>query len=165
LRDTLCAKDFNKIERATMSTYEEDIRQALKNELDSGYLTEVGPAEDIFGLLTKAYPLNGSKIDWKHVPDAIEWTAGDNSKQYIRFATFFGEMCSRFGLTGPVFYVGDSATDFALVGSVETMRRVLPVLIEVPQHHYFVGPNGFWCICLTMEGHMDFGASAMPPFH
>jgi hypothetical protein len=148
-----------------VGTYEEDIRAALKVELDSGYLTEVGPAEEIFGLLMKTHPLSGSKIDWKRVPGAIECTAGDKSNQSTRFVTFFDEMCSRFGLSGPVVYVGDSATSFALGGTVETIRRVLSVLMEIPQHHYFVGPDASWCICLRMEGDMDFGAAAMPPFH
>jgi hypothetical protein len=154
---------FDGIGRATVSTYEEDIRKALKLEFDLGHLSEIGPAKEIFGLLTRTYPISGSKIDWRRLPDAIECPAGDNSSESARFATFFDQMCSRFGLSGPVIYVGDSATDFALAGSVETIRRVLSVLIEIPQHHYFVGPNASWCICLTMEGDMDFGAVAMPP--
>jgi hypothetical protein len=147
-----------------VSTYEQDIRRALKDELDSGRLTEIGPADDIFGLLRKAYPSSGSKIDWRRVPGAIECTAGDGSEQTTRFLRFFDEMCCRFELSGPVIYVGDSATEFALAGSLETLRRISPVLIEVPQHHYFVGPNASWCICLTMENNLDFVTSDMPPF-
>ncbi|WP_024513228.1 hypothetical protein [Bradyrhizobium sp. ARR65] len=147
-----------------MSTYEQDIRRALKAELGSGCLREIGPAEDIFDLLRKAYPLSGSKIDWRLVPGAVECTAGDGLKQISRFLRFFDEMCSRFELSGPVIYVGDSATEFALAGSLETMRRVSSVLIEIPQHHYFVGPNASWCICLTMENDLDFATSDMPPF-
>ncbi|WFU22087.1 hypothetical protein QA649_28835 [Bradyrhizobium sp. CB1717] len=147
-----------------MSTYEQDIRRALKDELDSGCLTEIGLADDIFGLLRKAYPSSGSKIDWRRVPGAIECTDRDGSEQTARFLGFFDEMCGRFELSGPVIYVGDSATEFALAGSLETIRRVSPVLIEVPQHHYFVGPNASWCICLTMENDLDFATSDMPPF-
>jgi hypothetical protein len=148
-----------------VSTYEEEIRQALKVELDSGCLKEVGPTEHIFGLLIKAYPFRGSKIDWKRVPGTIGCTTGDRSNQSARFAAFFDEMCSRFRLNGPVVYIGDSATDFALAGSIKTMRRVLSVLIDTPQHHYLVGPNASWCICLTMEGDIDFGSAVVSPFH
>lgn len=146
-----------------MSTYEQDIRTALKNELDAGYLAEVGSAEDIFSLLMKVYPVSGSKIDWGRIPGAIKCNAGDEPEQVTRFLKFFDEMTSRFALSGPVIYVGDSATDFALAGSLETMRRASPVLIEVPQHHYFVGPNGCWCICFSMEDDLDFARSNQSP--
>jgi len=54
-----------------VGTHEEDILAALKVELDSGYLTEVGPAEEIFGLLMKAYPPQWFK-------DRLEACAGCN---------------------------------------------------------------------------------------
>ncbi len=139
-----------------MSTYEQDIRRALKEELDSGCLTDIGLADAIFGLLRKTYPSNGSKIDWIRVPGAVGCTAENGLEQTSRFTKFFDEMCRRFELTGPVIYVGDSATEFALAGSLATIRRVSPVLIEIPQHHYFVGPNASWCMCLTMEDELDF---------
>lgn len=69
-------------------------------------------------------------------------------------------MRSSFHLIGSVIYVGDSATDFALMGTVEVMQRALPIILEVPQHHYFIGPGYSWCICMTMEGDMGFGLSA-----
>ena len=148
-----------------MNTYEADLRQALKVELDAGYLREVGKAAEIFDLLAKVYPVSGSKIDWKRVPGAIETTEEDHSLQADRFAEFFEEMRSRFRLADPVLYAGDSATDFALEGSMDAMQRALTDLIDVPQHHYFVGPNGSWCICMTMEGDMAFGQSAFRAHH
>ena len=36
-----------------MSTYENEIRQALKTEIDFGRLKEAGAAHDVFELLTK----------------------------------------------------------------------------------------------------------------
>ncbi len=76
---------------------------------------------------------------------------------------FFDDMQSRFELSGPVVYAGDSATDFALQGAVNAIRKALPTLIEVPQHHYFIGPSYSWCICLTMEGDMGFGLNKSVP--
>jgi hypothetical protein len=107
--------------------------------------------------LAGIYPTVGSKIDWKRVPGAIEDFEEDQSRHFVRFIEFFDEMRARFCLDGQVLYVGDSATDFVLAGSMDAMRRVLAVLVEVPQHHYFVGPNGSWCMCMTMEGDMGFG--------
>jgi hypothetical protein len=84
----------------------------------------------------------------------------EKSLQIERFIDFFDEMRSRFDLAGPIFYAGDSATDFALEGAIETIRRVLPKIIDIPQHHYFVGPNCSWCLCMTMEGDIGFGRVA-----
>jgi hypothetical protein len=148
-----------------MSTYEDEIRRALKAEIDAGCLREAGTSDDLFSLLRKNYPASGSKIDWKRVPGAIECAEKDRSRQTEQFVEFFGEMRVRFGLNGHVLYVGDSLTDFALAGSIGAMQRALPVLLEVPQHHYFVGPNASWCICMTMEGDMAFGCAAAPPLH
>lgn len=140
-----------------MSTYEDDLRLALKAEFDAGQIREIGDAANVFGQLLKAYPASGSKIDWKRVPGAIERAEEDDSLQLDRFVEFFDEMRSQFKLTGTALYVGDSATDFALEGTVDAFRRALPELIEIPQHHYFIGQNCSWCMCLTMEGDMGFG--------
>jgi hypothetical protein len=145
-----------------MSAYEDDIRQSLKSEFDAGFLSEAGSADDVFGLLAKVYPASGSQIDWKRVPGAIERSETDQREQPHQFVEFFNEMIATFELSGPVLYAGDSATDFALAGSIATMQRILPVLIAVPQHHYFVGPNATWCICMRMEGGMGFGRAATP---
>jgi hypothetical protein len=147
-------------EGKTMSTYEDDLRLALKPEFDAGQIREVGDAANVFGPLSKAYPTNGSKIDWKRVSGAIKSSEEDESVQIERFVEFFDEMRSRFDLAGPVLYVGDSATDFALEGTVEAIRRVLLELVEIPQHHFFIGPNCSWCLCMTMEGDMRFGRIA-----
>jgi hypothetical protein len=143
-----------------MSTYEDDLRLALKSEFDANQIREIGNVATVFDLLSKAYPTNGSKIDWKRVPGAIECVEEDESLQLERFVEFFDEMRSRFDLVGPVLYAGDSATDFVLEGKIDAIRRVLPELVEVPQHHYFIGQNCLWCICLTMEGDMGFGRVA-----
>jgi hypothetical protein len=148
-----------------MSTYEDEIRQALKTEIDSGRLKEAGAAHDVFELVTKNYPTSGSKIDWKRVPGSIEYYEEDRSQERTRFVEFFDEMCARFGLNGLVLYIGGGLTDFALAASIVDMRQALPVLFDVPQHHYFVGPNASWCMCMTMEGDMAFGRAAVSPLH
>jgi hypothetical protein len=145
--------------RKIVNAYELDIRRALDVEFDSEHLIAIGAAMEIYSLLNEAYPSGGSKIDWERVPSSVRCIEDDGLEAADRFLKFFDEMCSRFKLSGPVIYVGDSLTTFALAGSIETIRRISPVLIEVPQHHYFVGPNASWCICLTMEGDLDFGTS------
>lgn len=148
-----------------MSSYEDEIRQALKAEIDAGLLQELGAAEEVFQLLTINYPSSGSKIDWKRVAGSIECYEDDRSQERARFVEFFDEMCTRFGLDGLVLYVCDGPIDFALAGSVDAMRRALPVLFEVPAHHYFVGPSASWCMSMTMEGDMAFGRAGGASLH
>jgi hypothetical protein len=148
-----------------MSSYEDKIRRGLKTEIDAGLLYELGAAEEVFQLLAINYPSIGSKIDWKRVAGSIEWHEGDRSHERTQFVEFFDEMCSRFGLDGLVLYVCDGPTDVALAGSIDAMRRALPVLFEVPAHHYFVGPNASWCMSMTMEGDMAFGRTGVASLH
>ena|SRR6478672_11675166 len=149
----------------SITTYEDDIREALKEEINAGRLKEAGAADDIFLLLAKNYPLSGSKIDWKRVPGSIEFSEEDQSQQPSQFAEFFDQMCEQFGLNGLVLYVGDGPMDFALEGSAVDMRCAFTVLFDLPQHHYFVGPNASWCMSMTMEGDMAFGFAAVAPLH
>ena len=142
-----------------MSTYEEDVRLALKTDLDSGEIREAGEAATVLDSLCRIFPVNGSKIDWRRVPGSVESAEENEALQNECFAQFFDEVKARFGLSGSVTYVGDSATEFALEGTVNAIRKVLPTLLEVPQHHYFIGQSYSWCLCLTMEGDMGFGFS------
>lgn len=148
-----------------MSTYEDDLRLALKSQFDTGHIRDIGASAAVLASLSRAFPASGSKIDWRRVPGSIESSESDESLQRECFVRFFDDMHSRFALTGPVTYAGDSATDFALEGTVDAIRKALPSLLEVPQHHYFIGPNCSWCICLTMEGDMGFGRGQVTLHH
>jgi hypothetical protein len=142
--------------------YEAELRKALRTEIESHRIRELGESSPFFAQLTKAYPASGSKIDWGRVPGSIERVEEDEVLQAEQFAKFFDEVVQKFRLSGDVVYVGDSATDFALAGSLECMREVLPELLALPQHHYLVGPDSSWCVCFTMEGDMGFGFRPSP---
>jgi hypothetical protein len=137
--------------------YEIELRKALREEIESHYIKEVGDSSPFFAQLTKGYPANGSKIDWSQIPGSIERVEENKSLQVKQFIRFFNEVIQKFNLSGNVVYIGDNATDFALVGSLECMMGVVSELLTIPQHHYFVGPDSSWCICFTMEGDMGFG--------
>lgn len=96
--------------------YETELRKALKPDIQSGRLREIGESSMIFEQLARAYPTNGSKIDWARVPGAIERVEEQDALQAERFVEFFDEMVAKVDLSGDVVYVGDSATDFALEG-------------------------------------------------
>lgn len=137
--------------------YETELRRILCAAIESNSIRELGDSSPFFAQLMMAYPTKGSKIDWSRVPDAVERTEQNETLQLEQFIAFFDELVQGAGLAGEVIYVGDSATDFALVGSVECMRKALSELLAIPQHHYLIGSECSWCMCFTMEGDMGFG--------
>ncbi len=141
--------------------HESDLRLALKSLFENGELRVIGSSDAIFAQLESAFPALGSKIDWLSVPTAIESVSLDEETRPQAFASFYDSLVAEFSLSGVVTYVGDSATEFAIEGSVESLRNALPSLVRIPQHHYFVGTNAAWCITLTMEGWMAFGFSGV----
>lgn len=145
-----------------MSSYDDEIQVALQSLLLAGRLRDVGDSDPVFSRLSKAFPTSGSKIDWKRVPGAVVFTDQDEASQRQAFMRLFDEMRSRFELRGPATYAGDSATERALEGTLEAIRESLPVLLDVPQHHYIVGPDCLWCMCLTIEGDVSFGLGLLP---
>lgn len=137
--------------------FEDQLRRSLASEFESGELRDVGSSVPVFERLMQSYPTKGSKIDWERVPNAVGTTEEDQAQQAGSFTGFFDEVCRTFQLSGYVIYVGDSATDFAVEGTLDSMRGALPEMLAIPQHHYFVDSQFAWCACLTMEGEMDFG--------
>jgi len=106
-------------------------------------------------MLERTFPISGSKIEWIKLPKR----ATKSAERDPDFVSFFGEIASEYQLFGDVIYIGDSLTDFALKLNINTMADAIPFLIEIPQHHYFIDLEYRWCICLSMEGDMDFGTS------
>ncbi len=78
-----------------MTTFEDEIREALKVEFDTGSLKEAGTADEIFRLIKHGYPISGSKIDWRRIPGAIECFEEVKSKRPERFIQFFDEVCAQ----------------------------------------------------------------------
>jgi hypothetical protein len=137
--------------------YESEIRDHFKRLFDSGELRSIGGSLEIFQKIAGVYPVVGSKIDWNRVPRSVGCAESRDDFQIERFVGFFNEVIAKFSLSGGVIYVGDGLTDFALIGDISVIQKILPKLIEIPQHHYIVDYGCSWCICLTMEGDMDFG--------
>jgi hypothetical protein len=142
--------------------YEAELRESLRNEIESNRIREIGDSSAVFAQLAKVYPSSGSKIDWSRVPGSVERIEDEEVVQAEQFVRFLDEVIQKFHLSGDVVYVGDSATDFALTGSLECMRAAFPKLLAAPQHHYLIGPNSSWCVCITTEGDMAFGFRPSP---
>jgi len=139
--------------------YDQKILVALKREIDLGVLVVVSNPDEIFGQLGDSYHVCGSKICWSQIPGSVESHESDPTKQHAKNIEFFDEICRRYKLSGAVTYAGDSAIDFALQGSLSEIRKILPILLNVPQHHYIIDAGFAWCMSFTMEGDMAYGAA------
>ena len=140
--------------------YEAELMSALGSMIKSGYLMISDDSSYFFEKLESAYPVIGSKIDWECVPCSIFRVCQCGESDFLmEMISFFDEVVLEFGLSGGVVFVGDSAIDFSLKGDIKIIREILPVLLNIPQHHYFMDPEVSWCICFSMEGDMAFGRS------
>jgi len=141
--------------------FENEIRDSLASLISAGRIKIDKSSDKFFSELSKAFPSKGGKIDWSLVPGSTERFQAEKSLQPSDFFDFFEKVGADFKLAGEVSYAGDSATDFVLSCEFGDVRKVLNVLLEVPQHHYFAGANCSWCLCFTMEGGMGFGYRAI----
>lgn len=142
-----------------MNYHENELRKSLGSLFKSGEIREIGSSSAYFAQLSELFPASGSKIDWSKVDQSVENAEPRESMRISKFIEFFNAMHDKLSLTGDIIYLGDSATDFALCMSLETLRNVLPELLGIPQHHYILSMSNGWCVCLTMEGDMGFGFS------
>ncbi|VWX61432.1 conserved hypothetical protein [Burkholderiales bacterium 8X] len=139
------------------SFFERELRKALQLELASRRIEAIGSSTPYFARLEKCYPAKGSRIDWSKVNRAVGQIEPNAELQQAAFTAFFDVTVEQFSLSGTVLYLGDSATDSAFAAELTAMRQVLPKLLEIPQHHYFVAQSCEWCIFFSMEGDMAFG--------
>lgn len=146
-----------------MNYHEDELRKSLGSLFKSGEIREFGSSSAYFAQLSELFPASGSKINWCKVDRSVEDTESRESMRISKFIEFFNLMCTKFSLTGEIIYLGDSATEFALCMTLETLKNVLPELLVIPQHHYFLSVSNRWCMCFTMEGDMGFGFSKRNP--
>lgn len=145
-----------------MNEYERFIVDSIYRMGETKRVTVEPDASNLFLLLTKHFPPLGSKIDWRQIPESITEIDPDREQDSDFFLKRFQSIVSQFHLTGPVAYIGDSLTDFALISDLATMSVVLPIVMEVPHHHYLIHPSGTWCMSFSMEGEFGFGFSRAP---
>jgi len=142
-----------------MSTaYDEELLQEIATEVREGLAKVIPDSGEYFSRLASEFPTTGSRIDWDSVPNAVTaYSESVGQQQIDDFIEFFDKTVADHGLEGHVIYMGDSATNVALVLSLTTLRNHLSAFISIPQHHYFVAENFDWCLAFTFEGDMGFG--------
>lgn len=136
--------------------FEDELLQILGTDVHTGIITIEPDCTDYFVKLAKCFPAAGTKIDWGRVPNSIN-TWRDEDRDESAFVEFFNQIVTSNNLSGPIVYMGDSNTEFALLTSIDVVSKYLKDILSIPQHHYFVAADFSWCIAFTFEGDMSFG--------
>jgi hypothetical protein len=136
--------------------FDREVRSTLAQSLGCVALRIEDACERYFDVLSARFPADGSKIAWNGLPKARLSIESDIILQKERFLWFFDNAVSDQGLSGQAVYMGDSATEVAVIGDVRDIRTALSALLEMPQHHYVMEPSGEWVMCFSMEGMMGF---------
>ncbi len=139
-----------------MNYFEDELLKDIEYYISKGLVIVENDFEKYFEKLNQTYPIYGSKIDWSFVENSIEINATDKDYK-SQFLNFMAETINNQSLKGECIVVGDSLIDKALKMDVATLNKVIPYVIEIPQHHYIIAGDFSWCMVFTMEQDMCFG--------
>lgn len=141
-----------------MSNYfKQLIQQDVAEHLSLKQLQLIDDSEFIFAQLQTLYPVTDSRIDWQVLVIKEQEVAPAHEQQLNEFLSFFRWIVKKYGLTGNMYWAGDSAVDFAISGDIGVFDSVLDKLLDIPQYHYLVADDFAWCFCFSFEGDMGFG--------
>jgi hypothetical protein len=102
--------------------------------------------------ISNRLPFVGTGVDWSRVTGSPRhWFAESDDAMSAVVADFVSAVRDR----GAVIHVGDSLSPFAVRVTPEKLADVLPVLLEIPEHHYLVSDDRTWCGVFRFEGQVD----------
>ena len=110
-------------------------------------------------LVEKQFSFYGSKINWEKTINHVG--ASYNDETLISEASAFVNKLRETVLVREekVIYIGDGLTSLVYTFDLSNLPKMLPILLSIPQHHYFLPVDCTWCICIAIENSFDFGIS------
>jgi hypothetical protein len=143
-----------------MNYHESELRKELSRQGISSQNLFVKDSQFFFTELNKYFPSDGSKISWQglhqRISEQVHQLDGDQRK--VASVAFVSRVIQLLGKDTEIFYAGDSATEFLIRCPATDLLKIVPYLFDIPQHHYFSNRNFTWCMCISMEGDLDFGS-------
>lgn len=109
--------------------------------------------DEAFRWLESALPTSGSKFDWSSVPGAHSHRHVDDDVVLAREAV---REILRLTVSLPgVEHVGDSLSPWGVRFTGDDVPAIVTALLEVPEHHYFLGADRTWLVVVSFEGDLD----------
>ncbi|MGH3737632.1 MAG: hypothetical protein ACRDT6_18780 [Micromonosporaceae bacterium] len=107
----------------------------------------------VFHWLSRHFPVSGTKIDWSRVRGRhAHWQVTDD----VQLAsTAITEVRKRIRHGSVAQHVGDGLSPYGIYFTGDDAPSVLPALIEIPEHHYFLAEDRSWIVVVTTEGDID----------
>jgi hypothetical protein len=110
-------------------------------------------ASAAFGWLDLHFAMDGTKIDWRRVRGKhMHWKI-DDDMQLV--STVSREVCQRIRLDSGVEHVGDGLSPYGVCFTGDNAQSIVAVLLEIPEHHYFIARDRSWMVVVTTEGDLD----------
>ncbi|TWP23463.1 hypothetical protein ETU10_06970 [Apibacter muscae] len=134
--------------------YDSDLINSLEGNIDFKILL----ADNYYNLINNKFPFVGSKIDFSKLKDtqykklSIKNKIGDCIE-------FIDEVLQidRIDLNQDVIYLGDSLTENVYSFSLKNLDKIIPYILDIPQHHYILSEKMEWCIYISFENYIEFG--------
>jgi len=105
----------------------------------------------------------GSKIDWSktaiHRSYCLSKSSEAQNCAVVQFIKRYG-IDREIAASKEIYYINDCSISFAVrLDSVQFFPFITLALEYIPEHHYFFERQRKWCLCVTMNGLVDFGFS------
>lgn len=111
-----------------------------------------------FDILNENFPVLGTQINWSMV--GVFYKKIEYEKIKLDFYNYVLYIKNNFLLKEideKIIYIGDSLTENAYSFTFEDIIKFWDFVIDIPQHHYFIHPEGNWCISINMTNDFNFG--------
>ena len=140
----------------------------FEGHIQSGVVKIEGEDTQYVNKLENRYPFVGSKIDWKEVPDSLDFNLMSLKASKVAYEITLKEGFNKIYNTiremgykdeYEIVIIGDNIFDVALRMSLGKLPQMYQELFELPQHTYIIPPDASWCINYTFEDYLYFGVA------
>ena len=106
----------------------------------------------VFAWLNREVPSIGSKVDWtRFTASRRHWFVSSAEE----LSAVVHEFLAALPAADHIDHGGDALSPFDVrIGGAE-FASVIPVLLAIPEHHYFLATNRSWVAAFSMEGDVD----------
>jgi hypothetical protein len=100
------------------------------------------------------YPFSGSRINFSELENSVYYKiCNENIFDYIKTIT----ERNKLNVDGHIIYIGDNLIHNVYTFKLKYLLKLLPAVMEIPQHHYFCSEEEKWCINISFENDLQFG--------
>ncbi|WP_249672578.1 hypothetical protein [Pseudomonas abieticivorans] len=121
------------------------------------HVSNLGPADLLFELIEKKYPFSGNRVAFCKLNN-YKYAKTSNNRAISDMVQFIEPLQGLIAKTSELIYLGDNLTENAYLTSNTNLIKFISCFIEIPQSHYLLAKDVSWCINLSFENDIEFGA-------